>query len=137
MPRRTSGTQWEVFGLMALGVGALYLVSKSTAPAVYPAGFVGPVQPGSIVGGQAVGSAGSLVSWLTNLFHGGSSTVNPGNVPLATGGATDITDINQMGPVVAPPGTTDVSQGCNPGGNVCDPGDCDYNAQVCQEMYGQ
>jgi hypothetical protein len=119
-----------------LGLAYLYFKSKPGIGTVYPAGFVGPTQPGSTI---LTGSpAGSLVGWLSNIFHGGagSSTTNPGNVPLATDGATDITDINQIGAQPEPTNMTDISQGCVSNGNVCDPNDCDYNAQVCNEMNG-
>jgi hypothetical protein len=120
--------------LIAAGLGLAYLYFKSqptTAGTVYPAGFVGPTQPGSIVASPA----GSLVGWLTNIFHAGSSAVNPTPVPTATGGATDITDINQVAAQSEPTNMTVVST-CVSNGNPCDPNDCDYNAQVCQEMYG-
>jgi hypothetical protein len=115
--------------MIGLGIGALYLLTKSTTAVTYPAGFIGPIQPGS------ASPAGSLVGGLSNIISGlfktTPSTVVT-NVPTATPSNPTVNNGINYSTAPTPQGTLT----CAPNGNVCDPNDCDYNADVCTEMGG-
>jgi hypothetical protein len=116
---------------VALGIGAFYLYSKSTpggtaTPTAYPPVPVTP--PGTPVGG--------FLSAIFPSVFGPNGTYTVAQIPKAAGGAVDVTNINQVGAQPAPINSSDYSTGCGWGGNVCDPTDCDYNEQLCQEMQG-
>lgn len=142
VPAYLKGIMKKETALLVGGGIVLYLLYSKGAfgnivPQSYPAGFIGPTQPGSLVGGVPVSAsgAGSLVGWLTNLFKGGSGG-GTANVPIASGGATDVTDINQIAAQPDTASMTLTSGTCSPNGNPCDPLDCSYNDQVCSEMGG-
>jgi hypothetical protein len=119
---------------IALGIGAAYyfLYSKSifgsgtTTPTAYPP--VPATPPGTPVGG--------FLSAIFPSVFGPNGTYTVAQIPKAAGGAVDVTNINQVGSQPAPINSSDYSTGCGWGGNVCDPTDCDYNEQLCQEMQG-
>jgi hypothetical protein len=133
MKRRRKNPSSDSFMWIALGIVAYYFFTRPSSSAfVYPPNFVGPIPQGGISYANAVAqgiiAAGRIISTPTPV----SSL--PQTYPTATGGATDVTNINQIGPQPANPNTTGYSSGCVSNGNVCDPNDCDYNDQVCQEM---
>lgn len=116
---------------VAIGVGAYLILSKSGSV------FASPATPQPYPPTQAGGGTGGtlLASLFPSIFGpNGSYTVS--QIPTATGGATDVTNINQVGAPPEPANATLTPVTCVSNGNVCDPNDCDYNEQVCQEMYG-
>lgn len=117
--------------LLGVGIGVYYLYSKNAhaSPTAYPtpAGFTPP----PMLPPTPASGVGSFVGWLSNIFRGG--LINP--VPLAVGGATDVTDINQVAAQPRPANMTDISGNCVPNGNPCDPADCSYVPGMC-DSYG-
>lgn len=124
--------EWVLLGVVV--VGYLYFRgSTSTTPSTYPLTGAGAT-------GVATNPISSLFASIGNLFHpvatNPNSTAAVSQIPLATGGATDVTNINQIGPQATPANTTNYSAGCFSGGDVCDMQDCSYNVDICNEMNG-
>jgi hypothetical protein len=132
--KRRKNPASDSFMWIALGIVAYYFLTRPSSSAlVYPSNFVGPIPPGGISYANAVAqgiiAAGRVISAPTPV-----ASLPQLYPPTATGGATDVTNINQVAAQPANPNQTNYSTGCVSNGNVCDPNDCDYNEQVCQEM---